>query len=127
MERTIVETIVFIPQREAFHSRVIHGMGDIHKMIKELASNIAIVAIFLREFQRNRQHIQAIHRHPTGPIGLLNVGSIWQPCVAIEDTNIIQTQEASLKDILPVVILDVHPPHKVKEELLKDFFKKITV
>ena len=68
MEDIIVEAIFLVPQLETASSQVIHGMGNINKMLEELAGDIAVSAIALCKFQGNRQHIQTIHAHPTRTI-----------------------------------------------------------
>src|SRR5713101_7528120 len=66
MQYIVVETILLIPQLQAICSQVIHRVCDKDEMLKELAGNIAIGRVFLRQFEGNGQHVQAVHAHPTG-------------------------------------------------------------
>src|SRR2546421_7023635 len=76
MEYIAVETILFIPEFDAICPHIIHCMSDIDEMLEELAGNIAICAIFLSQFESNREHVQTVHGHPAGTIGLFQVTAI---------------------------------------------------
>ena len=89
MQYIVVETILLVPQLQAICSQVIHRVCDKDEMLKELAGNIAIGRVFLRQFQGNGQHVQAVHAHPTGTIRLLDVAAIGQRQVAIKNANIV--------------------------------------
>ena len=99
-------------------------MSNVDKMLKEFAGNIAVGTVFLGQFQRDRQHIQAIHAHPTGAIGLLDMAAIGQWHVAIKDADIIQAQKATLEDILSLKVLAVHPPGEIEQQFLEDLFQE---
>src|SRR5205823_7548882 len=76
MQYIVVETILLVPQLQAICPQVIHRVCDKDEMLKELAGNVAIGGIFLRQLQGNGQHVQAVHAHPTGTIRLLEVAAI---------------------------------------------------
>src|SRR5437588_1028201 len=52
---------------------------------------------------------------------------VRQSHVAIEYTDIIEAQEATLENVLPLVVFAVHPPGEVEQELLEDLFQEIAV
>ena len=46
---------------------------------------------------------------------------------SIEETNVVQTQEASLEDVVTACIFSVNPPGEVHEELLEDTLQETDV
>src|SRR5579859_7507188 len=93
-------------------------------MLKKFEGDIFIGRIAECEFERNRHHVQAKHAHPTGAVALFEKAARWQGCATIKDTNIIQTQKATLKNIVAFRVLAVHPPRKVEEQLVKAAFQE---
>ena len=96
-------------------------------MLEKLAGDIFISGIFLRELKSNRQHVQAVHAHPTGAVRLFEVTSGGKRCRTVKDADVIESQKAALKNIRAVGILTVHPPSKIQEQLVKHFFQETTV
>src|SRR5258705_2655466 len=47
-----------------------------------------------------------------------------QRSAAIENSDIIQTKKASLKDVHPISILAIDPPRKIQKKFLEDALKK---
>src|ERR1043165_2918995 len=45
-------------------------------------------------------------------------------CTAIENTDVIETEKAALKDVHPVRVFTIHPPGEVQEQLLEDSLKE---
>ena len=71
--------------------------------------------------------LQAIHPHPTGRIGLLDGAATRQHRAAVEDADVVQPEEAALKDIQALFVLAVHPPGEVQQQLVKDALQEIAV
>jgi hypothetical protein len=65
--------------------------------------------------------------HPCRRVRLFQSPSSWQRLTSIEHTNIIQSQESTLENIVPIGILSVDPPSKVQQQLLKDAFEEFCV
>ena len=69
---------------------MVHGFGDVDKVLPELAGHIFIDGIFGGELKGDGAHIERVHGHPTGAIGLLNVPAGGKLCAAIEDADVIE-------------------------------------
>src|SRR6516162_232128 len=93
MEHVVVEAVFFVPQFNAFSTSVIHSVRYVDEVLEELAGDTFIGWILPREFQRNGQHVQAIHAHPTGSVRLLEMPTGRKGRGAIEDPNIVKPQE----------------------------------
>src|SRR5207249_8677739 len=66
------------------------------------------------------EHIQAVHAHPGSAIRLLKMTSRWQGCTAVEDADVVQSQEATLKDVVSLAILAIDPPGEIEQEFVED-------
>src|SRR5215831_5597630 len=75
MEQVVVETIFFIPEGDAVGAEIVHRVSDVDEVLEELAGDIFIGRIFFCEFERDRQHVEAIHAHPTCAVGLFEMAT----------------------------------------------------
>ncbi len=69
------------------------------KCSKNLVAIVLVGVVFARQLQRDRQHVQAEQAHPGGAVGLLEVAAGRQRCAAVEDADVVEPQEAALKDV----------------------------
>src|SRR2546425_3942748 len=120
----IVEAVLCVPQRNAIPSHVVHRVGDVDKVLEEFAGDILVGGILLCKLERNRKHIQAIHAHPTRAVGLLEMPAGWERRGAVENSDVIEAQEAALEDVHAFGIFAIDPPGKVEEKLVEDSFEK---
>ncbi len=75
----IVEKLVLVvPQVNIDIAHVVHGVGNVEKVLKELAGDVFVGGVGLRQLQGHLQHIQAVHGHPAGAIRLLQVAARGQ-------------------------------------------------
>ena len=126
-KHVVVEAVFVVPQRHAVNADVVHGVGDVNEVLKELASDIFVGGIFLGEFQCNSQHVQAVHPHPTGAVGLFQMpaGGKWGG--TIKDSDVVEAEEAALEDVGAVRILAIDPPGEIQKELVKNSFEERAV
>ena len=96
-------------------------------MLEELGRHIFIRRVVTRQLQCDRQHVQAVHAHPGGAVRLSQVATGWQRSRAVEDADVVQTEEATLKDIVAFGILAVHPPGEVQQQLLEDALQEAPI
>src|SRR5260370_2125930 len=96
-------------------------------MLEEFAGDVFVSRILFRQLQSDGQHVQAIHTHPTGAVSLLEVASRGERRGAVKDSDIVEAEKSALKNVCAVRILAVHPPGKIQEQLVKNFFKKSAV
>src|SRR5712671_1137778 len=96
-------------------------------MLEEFAGHVLVTRIFLGELQSDCQHIQAIHTHPTGAVRLFEVASRGEWRGAVKDSDIVEAEKPALKNVCAVRILAVHPPGKIQQQLVKDFFEESAV
>ena len=68
-----------------------------------------------------------VHRHPAGAVGLLDVAAGGQRRAAVEDADIVQAQEAALKDVLALGILAVDPPGEVQQQLVEHALQEFAI
>ena len=97
MQRVVVETVFLVPQRDALRCRVVHGLRDVDEMLEKFAGHVFVGRILARKFQRDGQHVQAVHAHPAGAVGLLEMAAGRQRRRAVEDADIVEAEEAALR------------------------------
>jgi hypothetical protein len=69
-------------------------------------------------------HIKTIKRHPRRPIRLTQISPRRQRFRPIESTDIVQTKEPALEDIVAALIFPVDPPGEVEQQFLEHPFQK---
>ena len=114
MQHVVIETVFFVPQLDTFAAAIVHRMRDMNKMLQKFARHTFVRRVFVRQFQCNREHIQAIHSHPASTIRLLEVTSGWQWSGAIENSDVVQAKKSALKNIHSFGVFAVHPPGEVE-------------
>ena len=72
VEHVVEEAVLFVPQPVAVVAHVVHGLGDVEEVLEELAGDVLVGGVVARQFQRDGQHVQAVHGHPAGAVGLLD-------------------------------------------------------
>src|SRR5579885_1386894 len=98
-QTVVIKFVCGVPQsqRPVFHA--VDGGGDVQEMLEELGGDVFIDVVVTGQFQRDAQQVQAIHRHPTGGVGLGDVAAGRQRFAAVKDADVVQTQKAALKNV----------------------------
>ena len=73
---------------------------------------------------RSRIISSAKNAHPARGVGLIDVAAGRQRRAAVENPDVVQAQEAALKDIVARMVLTVDPPGEVQQHFLEDPFEK---
>src|SRR5271156_2193207 len=95
VQNVVIETVLFIPQAHSLAAHVVHSLGDIHEVFEKLAGDVFVSGILMSELHRDREHVEAIHGHPTGAIGLLDKISWTQGLRTVENADIIEAEETA--------------------------------
>src|SRR5260370_39511049 len=133
VQHIIVEPFVFIFIPEinpivAPNSRaVVHGVRDVEEVFEEFGGDILISVIIPREFQGYREHVKAVHRHPTRSIGLIEIAATRKLGASVKNTDVVQAEKATLKDIPPVSIFAIDPPREVDQKFVKDADQELRI
>src|SRR5262245_48076691 len=88
-------------------------------MLEELCRQILVDDIFPGEFQRQGEQVQAVHCHPARSVDLLEASTRRQSVSPVEGPDVVEPQKTSLKKVVALRVLSVHPPGEVKHQLLK--------
>ena len=51
----------------------------------------------------------------------------WQGRTAIENTDVVKTQESTLEDVFPLGILSIHPPREVEHQLVENALQELAI
>ena len=63
VEDVVVEALFLVPEPEG-----VHRVGDVDEVLPELARHVLVGLIRAGELHRDPQHVEAVHRHPAGPV-----------------------------------------------------------
>src|SRR5271165_2608598 len=122
MKHVVVETVLFVPQLDAFTAAIIHRVGDVDEVFEKLTGDAFVGWILARQFERNREHIQAVHSHPARAVRLLQMAASRERCGTIEDSDVVQTEKTTLKNIHALGVFAVYPPGEVEQKFVEDAF-----
>src|SRR6516165_680042 len=123
----VIEFVLIIPQADAITADVGHCFGDIEKMFEKFGGNVFVYMIGECQFEGNAHQIERVHRHPSSAVGLVDVTSARQRCVAVEYADIVESQKSALENIPALDVLAVHPPGEVEHQLMEDTLEKVPV
>ena len=124
MQHVVEEAVLLVPHALAVVPAIAHGVGDVEEVLPELAGDVFVGRIFFRQFERDGQQVQRVHRHPTGAVGLLEMAAGGQRRAAVEDANVVEAEEAALEDVHAFGVFAVHPPGEVQQQLVEDALQK---
>src|SRR5439155_18987148 len=118
LELVVIKSVELVPESRA--AQGIHGVGDGDKVLEELGSDVLITRVFLGELQGHCQHGGAVKGHPGGAIGLLQMAAGRQRLGAIEDADVVQTQESAGEKMFALDVLAIDPPGEINQKFLKN-------
>src|SRR5262249_23879003 len=119
VQHVIEKAILLVPHSSAIAAEMIDRIRDVHDMLPELGGGAFVSWILACEFHCDGEQVQTIHRHPTGAVRLLNVTTGRQRRTAVEDADIVESEESALEHVAALTVLAVHPPGEVQQQLLE--------
>ena len=96
-----------------------HGRPDTDGLLEEGRLEVLVGRVGLGQRGRDAEHRQAVGEHPRGRVGLLQLGA-GRDVRAIERTDVVQSQEPAREDVVAFLVLAVHPPREVQQQLVED-------
>src|SRR5215469_4729432 len=108
-------------------AQVVDRIRDVQEVLPELTGDILVSRIVLCKLQCDRHQVQAIHAHPAGAVGLLDVASSRQRSASVKDSDVIKAEEPALKHISAVGIFAIDPPVEVEQQLVENALEKLHV
>src|SRR5215467_10892120 len=100
-------------------AKAVHGIRNPREVLKEAIGDVLIHGVVLGQNERNIQHAQAVKRHPSSAVGLIQESPGWERCTSIEDPNVVEPQKSAGEHIAPLGIFSVYPPVKVQHQSLE--------
>ena len=96
-------------------------------MLGEPVGDFFVHRIVLGQDQRDLEHVLAVEGHPRGAVGLLQGAARRERGAAIEDADVVETQEPAGEDVAPVGVLAVDPPVEVQHQALERPLQELDV
>ena len=119
MEHVVEELVLLVPERDALAGDVVHRARDVEEVLEELGRHVLVDGVLAGQFERDDEHVQAVHAHPGRAVRLLEVAAGRQRRAAVEDADVVEAEEAALEDVVPLGSLRF--THQVK--LSSSFWK----
>ncbi len=117
LKLVVVEAIFLVPQPATLTA--VHGVDDTDEVIQEFRRHVGIRSIVASELESHRHHRAAVERHPSGAVGLFQFSSFGQTFAAVEDADVVQSQEPASENVVAVAVDLVHPPCEVHQQTLE--------
>jgi hypothetical protein len=96
-------------------------------MLPEFARDILVSVVHDRQLERDRTHVQAIHRHPARAVRLRQSPAARQRLRPVKDADVVEPEEAALEYVVALDVLAVDPPCEIEQQLLEDAGEEFAV
>src|SRR4029077_6232201 len=123
LQHVVVEPICFVPH--AARPSMVHCVCYPEEMLNELHGDILIARSVGSHLDGNLQHVLAEERDPSRAVSLLQVTARWQGSTAIEDADVVQAKETTLKQVPTEPVFAVYPPTEVQQQFSKGALEEI--
>src|SRR5689334_12496225 len=110
MKKVVEESLGAVPHFVMILPDSIHCIRNLQEMLKETERHVFVHGVVISQDECDLQHVFTVESHPSRAVGLVKVPARRKLSAAIEHTNVIQAQESSCKNILPLWILTIQPP-----------------
>src|SRR3954471_24622813 len=127
MKQVVEEPVLVVPHFVVVLTNSIHGVGDPEEMLHKPESDILVHRVVLRQNERDLQHVLAVKSHPSCTVRLVEVTPCGKGSTSIEDANVVEPEESTGKNILPLRVLSVDPPVEVLHQALERSFQEAHV
>jgi hypothetical protein len=92
-----------------------HGVTNEDEVLEELGRNVFVRPPVFSQLKGNVEHAQTVESHPARTVSLLQSAPGWKRLGAVEEANVVETQEAPFEDILAVQVFAIYPPREIQE------------
>src|SRR5271168_3709516 len=100
----VIKLVGFVPQTILIQANTIDRTRDGEEVLEKLRGDVFVRVSVQRQFERNAQEVQAVHGHPARAVRLVDEAAARQRA-AIECTDVVKTEKATLKDVAPLCVL----------------------
>ena len=117
------EAVLVVEERVAAAAHVLHRVRDVGVVLKELRGEPLVDGIVAGELERHPHHDQGEHPHPAGRVGLLEHRAVGEPLAPVEHADVVEPEEASLEDVVALVVDLVDPAREHEQQLVEAAFE----
>src|SRR4030095_7092948 len=108
------EAVLLVQQLIFVVSHVIHRRRDPNKVFEELDHHVLVRRIVNRQLKRDLKHCLREESHPRCAISLLEIAAGRKRRAAIEDTDVVEAEKSTFKNVTPIAVLAIYPPRKIE-------------
>jgi hypothetical protein len=123
--RVVVEPVLFVP--ETVRPDAVGRDRDPEDVLDELGREVLVAGVVGRDLGGHLGHVLGVEGHPGGGVRLLEAPSGGQGRAAVEHTDVVQAEEAAFEDVLAELVLPVHPPGEVQDQLVERALQEVDV
>src|SRR5215469_15922638 len=96
-------------------------------MFDETIGNFFVHCIVVAKNERDLKHALAVERHPCRAVGLIEVAARRQRGAAVEDTDVVQSEESARENVSSLRVLAIYPPVEIQHQALERAFEEAHV
>ena len=127
VEDVVEEAVLLVPERDSLATQIVECAGDVQEVLEELRRDVLVDAVLASQLEGDLHHLQAVEAHPGGPVGLRQVAAARQLGAAVEDADVVESEETALEDVVALAVLPIDPPREVQQELVEDALEERSV
>src|ERR1700678_623286 len=113
MEKVVEKPVRRIPHFVFVHPDPVHGIANPYEVLEVTERDLFIEWIVLSQYECDVQHGLAVERHPCSAVCLVRVAAGRQRRAAIENPDVVESEEPACEDVLSLRVLPVHPPIEI--------------
>ena len=117
----VVEAVLVVPE-----TLLPDRVGDEREVLEELDHEIRRRTAVPVQDRGDRGHAEGVRRHPAGRVGLLE-REAGRQVGAVDRPDVVEPEEPAFEDVRAVLVLTVHPPGEVDEQLVEDAAEEVDV
>src|SRR6185503_3777892 len=117
-QHIVEESVLLIPQRVVAAAAPLHRGSNVDVMLEELRRQALVDLILLRELERDSHQVQTEHPHPASRVALFENDSRGMLLAAIDNRDVIESEESAFEQIVAFAVYLVHPPREVDHQFV---------
>ena len=115
-KHVVVEAVLLVPQADPFAAHIVHRLRNINEVLEEFAGHVFVGGSSCASSMAIDSMSRQIHGHPAGAIGLFDEIAGPERRRAVKYADVIQSEKATLKNVLALRVLAIHPPRKIQQQ-----------
>ena len=123
----VIEAILLVPVDIVAAGRIVEADRQLHEIDDEALADVGVFRFLVAQFHGDLQQIETERGHPGGAVALLDDAAVGQGETSIEHGDVVEPEEAPLKDVVARSVVAVGPPAVFQDQLAQGRAQKAQV